>query len=62
MVTALPEQTVDSSLYSEGNDSIRILTTRYRMRPIKEDTREPSPKTRAQHPTSGRSGSDSNKS
>src|SRR5262249_45037497 len=26
--------------YSEGSDGIRVLTTRYRTRPIKEDTRE----------------------
>src|SRR5262245_57510688 len=48
VVTALPEQTVDSSLYSEGNEGIRILTTRYRMRPIKEDTREEVRKAEAQ--------------
>src|SRR4051794_3250577 len=48
VVTALPEQTVDSSLYSEGSDAIRILTTRYRMRPIMEDTREEVRKTEAQ--------------
>ena len=40
VVTPLPPQTVDSSLYSEGTDGIRVLTTRYRTRPIKEDTRE----------------------
>jgi hypothetical protein len=40
VVTPLPPQTVDSSLYSEGSDSLRVLTTRYRMRPIQEDTRE----------------------
>src|SRR5262249_45630164 len=40
VVTPLPPQTVDSSLYSEGTDGIRVLTTRYRMRPIKEDVRE----------------------
>jgi hypothetical protein len=40
VVTPLPPQTVDSSLYSEGSDGLRVLTTRYRMRPIQEDTRE----------------------
>lgn len=40
VVSPLPPQTVQSSLYSEGSDSIRILTTRYRTRAIKEDTRE----------------------
>lgn len=40
VVSGLPAQTQDSSLYSEGTDLIRILSTRYRMRPIKEDTRE----------------------
>jgi uncharacterized protein (TIGR02231 family) len=40
VVTPLPPQTVNSSLYSEGGDGIRVLTTRFRTRPIKEDTRE----------------------
>jgi hypothetical protein len=40
VVSPLPEQTVNSSLYSEGSDSLRILTTRFRTRPILEDTRE----------------------
>lgn len=40
VVNPLPPQTVNSSLYSEGTDGIRVLTTRYRQRPIKEDTRE----------------------
>jgi hypothetical protein len=40
VVTPLPERTVDSSLYSEGGDGIRVLTTRFRTRPIKENTRE----------------------
>src|SRR4051794_26394580 len=40
IVSPLPAQTIDSSLYSEGGDGIRILTTRYRTRAIKEDTRE----------------------
>ncbi len=40
VVTPLPPQTVNSSLYSEGTDGIRVLTTRFRTRPVKEDTRE----------------------
>src|SRR5688572_23071408 len=39
IVTPLPPQTIDSSLYSESADGIRILTTRYRTRAVKEDTR-----------------------
>jgi hypothetical protein len=40
VVTPLPVQTVNSSLYSEGTDGIRVLSTRFRSRPIREDTRE----------------------
>ncbi len=40
VVSPLPPQTVNSSLYSEGSDGIRVLTTRFRTRPVKEDTRE----------------------
>ena len=40
VVTPLPEHTVNSSLYSEGADGIRVLTMRFRTRPVKEDTRE----------------------
>src|SRR5262249_35206788 len=40
VVTPLPPQTVNGSLYSEGTDGLRVLTTRYRTRPIQEDTRE----------------------
>ncbi|HXG08402.1 MAG TPA: DUF4139 domain-containing protein [Gemmataceae bacterium] len=40
VVSPLPEQTVGSSLYSEGTDGIRVLTTRFRTRPVREDTRE----------------------
>ncbi len=39
VVGPLPPQTVDSSLYTEASDGIRILTTRYRSRAVKEDTR-----------------------
>jgi hypothetical protein len=48
VVNPLPPQTIDSSLYSEGTDGIRVLTTRYRMRPIQEDTREDVRKKEAQ--------------
>jgi uncharacterized protein (TIGR02231 family) len=48
IVTPLPPQTVNSSLYSEGTDGIRVLSTRYRQRPIKEDTREEVRKLEAQ--------------
>jgi hypothetical protein len=40
VVSELPEQTLDKSLYSEGTDGIRILSTRFRTRAVKEDTRE----------------------
>jgi len=40
VVTPLPIHTVNSSLYSEGNDGIRVLTTRFRNRPVEEDARE----------------------
>jgi hypothetical protein len=40
VVTPLPQHTINSSLYSEGSDGIRVMTTRFRTRPIKEDTRE----------------------
>jgi hypothetical protein len=39
VVTPLPPQTIDSSLYAEGTDGTRVLTTRYRTRAVKEDTR-----------------------
>ncbi len=40
VVTPLPARTVDSSLYAEGTDGVRVLSTRYRTRAVKEDTRE----------------------
>lgn len=40
VVNPLPPQTVHNSLYSEGTNGIRVLTTRYRTRPVKEDARE----------------------
>lgn len=39
VVSALPPQTIDSSLYTEASDGLRILSTRYRTRAVKEDTR-----------------------
>ena len=39
-VRPLPPATVQSSLYSEGTDGIRVLMTRFRTRPVLEDTRE----------------------
>jgi uncharacterized protein (TIGR02231 family) len=47
-VNPLPPQTMNSSLYSEGSDGIRILTTRFRTRAIKEDAREEVRKLEAQ--------------
>jgi hypothetical protein len=40
VVSPLPERTVNSSLYSESAEGIRVLTTRFRSRPVKENTRE----------------------
>src|SRR5205823_4650617 len=40
VVSPLPAQTVNTSLYSEGSEGMRVLTTRFRLRPVKEDTRE----------------------
>src|SRR5262249_34787074 len=39
-VSPLPPTTVNSSLYTEGTDGLRVLTTRFRSRPVLEDTRE----------------------
>ncbi len=39
-VSPLPPTIVSSSLYSEGIDGVRVLTTRFRSRPILQDTRE----------------------
>src|SRR5262249_3530237 len=36
----LPIRTVHNSLYSENADGIRVLSTRFRTRPVEEDTRE----------------------
>ncbi len=40
VVSPLPPQTVDSSLYTEGAEGVRVLSTRYRTRAVKEDTRK----------------------
>jgi len=48
VVTSLPPQTVNTSLYSEGSDGVRILSTRFRNRPVKADTREEVQKLEAQ--------------
>lgn len=37
IVNPLPPQTLDSSLYSEGTNGIRVLSTRYRTRAVKDD-------------------------
>src|SRR5581483_1155741 len=40
VVPDLPERVQDNSLYAEGSDGLRVLSTRYRTRPVQEDTRE----------------------
>lgn len=40
VVSPLPPATVQSSLYAEGTDGLRILSARYRTRAIADDTRE----------------------
>ena len=40
VVTPLPAQAVDSSLYTEGTDGLRVLSTRFRTRAVKDDTRQ----------------------
>lgn len=39
VVRPLPPQTIDSSLFTEGGDGLRVLTTRIRTRAVKDDTR-----------------------
>lgn len=39
IVRPLPPQTIDSSLFTEGGDGLRVLTTRLRTRAVMEDTR-----------------------
>src|SRR5262245_4614832 len=40
VVSELPLRTVNSSLYSEGSNGLRVLSTRFRTQPVFEDTRE----------------------
>ena len=40
LVTPLPAQTEDSSLYTEGAEGLRVLSTRFRTRAVKDDTRQ----------------------
>lgn len=40
VVSPLPPETIDGSLFTESSDGIHVLTTRYRARAVKEDTRE----------------------
>jgi hypothetical protein len=40
VINPLPEATVPSSMYTEAVEGMRVLTTRFRSRAVKEDTRE----------------------
>jgi hypothetical protein len=40
VVNPLPVATVSTSLYTESSENVRVLTTRFRSRPVLEDTRE----------------------
>ena len=40
VVSPLPSATLQSSLYAEGSDAVRVLSARYRTRAIAEDNRE----------------------
>jgi hypothetical protein len=40
VVSPLPAQIVENSLYTEGADGVRVLSTRHRSRAVKEDTRQ----------------------
>ncbi|MGF1582508.1 MAG: DUF4139 domain-containing protein [Gemmataceae bacterium] len=40
VVSPLPPQVVDSSLYSEGTNGVRVLSTRFRTRQVKESSRK----------------------
>jgi uncharacterized protein (TIGR02231 family) len=40
VVSPLPPETIDGSLFTESSDGIHVLTTRYRTRAVKEDTRD----------------------
>ena len=39
VVTPMPATTVENSLYTEGTDGLRVLSTRFRTRAVREDTR-----------------------
>lgn len=39
VVSPLPPQALDNSLYAEGSEGLRVLSTRFRSRAVKEDTR-----------------------
>ncbi len=39
VVTPMPATTVENSLYTEGADGVRVLSTRFRTRAVREDTR-----------------------
>jgi hypothetical protein len=38
-VVSLPPTTLSGTLYTEGTEGIRVMATRYRTRPVLEDTR-----------------------
>ncbi len=40
VVPPLPPQTVDNSLYTEVADGLRVVSTRFRTRAVKDDTRQ----------------------
>jgi len=40
VVTPMPPQTLETSLYAEGTDGLRVLSTRFRTRAVREDTRK----------------------
>ena len=48
VVSPLPAHTLQSSLYAEGGDGVRVLSVRFRTRAIAEDTREDVRKVEAQ--------------
>lgn len=39
VVSPLPDQVADTSLYTEGADGLRVLSTRFRTRAVQQDTR-----------------------
>lgn len=40
VVTPMPAQTVDGSLYTDGAEGVRVLSTRFRTRAVRSDTRQ----------------------